>query len=116
MPGLTPYEPIAVTVAARTDQGLGPFSINNTFYTSEARMSTAATHPYCFILSFLYIASSPPQNIRTTTVDETSVTVFWTEPKSKNGLLRGYQVIYTVHSNDDQVSWDKNLIVHMIII
>ena len=34
--GLTAYEPVVVAIAARTEHGLGPFSNNETFYTSQA--------------------------------------------------------------------------------
>ena len=62
-----------------------------------------------WLFKLLYTVPGPPQDIHTSVVDKTSLTVFWSKPKSTNGLLQGYQVIYTVHSNDDQVRYYDKL-------
>lgn len=49
-------------------------------------------------------APSAPQSVGTSLESATSLTVFWMEPKTPNGVLRGYQIIYTVHSDSQQVS------------
>ncbi|XP_038066676.1 angiopoietin-1 receptor-like [Patiria miniata] len=73
--GLTPYTSYIFQVAARTNDGTGPYSAAVTSTTQEA-------------------APTVPRNVRILSTDDTSVSLGWSEPVPANGLILHYNVRY----------------------
>ena len=58
------------------------------------RVCTASFFDSCTIKTIL--ASSPPLNVMAYNTSSTSIMVTWQPPQFRNGIIRGYQVNYTV--------------------
>jgi len=48
-----------------------------------------------YISNLLYTAPNPPQNIRASVINSTTVEVTWHPPSITNGILRYYTVVYS---------------------
>ncbi|XP_038066681.1 angiopoietin-1 receptor-like [Patiria miniata] len=73
--GLTPHTSYSFQVAARTNDGTGPYSVAVTSTTQEA-------------------APTVPRNVRILSTDDMSVSLGWSEPVPANGLILHYNVRY----------------------
>ncbi|XP_038066672.1 tyrosine-protein kinase receptor Tie-2-like [Patiria miniata] len=73
--GLTPYTSYSFQVAARTNDGTGPYSVAVTSRTQEA-------------------VPTVPRNVHVQSTDNASVSLSWSEPDPPNGRITHYNVRY----------------------
>ena len=71
-----------------------------TFFTSEAREFCQNSVLAC-ICDCVILAPSAPELVSTNLKNNTMLSVFWREPKSPNGVLLEYQIIFTTHSRNE---------------
>ncbi|XP_038066684.1 receptor-type tyrosine-protein phosphatase mu-like [Patiria miniata] len=93
--GLTPYTYYSFQVAARTNDGTGPYSAAVTSRTQEA-------------------APTVPRNILVQSTDDMSVRLSWNEPDPPNGRITHYNVQYR-RSGDMGTVWTDNNVMGTII-
>ena len=97
--GLQVYENISVTIAARTAVGWGPYSDLHFFTTLE----DCESHAWLLFLHCLMhhpsTVPSSPVDLKEELLDDDSVRLSWAVPISPNGVINGYQIIYSGHES-----------------
>ena len=78
---LVPFTKYECFVTASTEAGTGPASNNDTARTTEDA------------------PSGPPRDFNYTSISSTSVTLTWRRPKTPNGIIGAYTLIYTTETD-----------------
>ncbi|XP_038066675.1 tyrosine-protein kinase receptor Tie-2-like [Patiria miniata] len=92
--GLTPYTSYSFQVAARTNDGTGPYSVVVTSTTQEA-------------------APTVPLDVRILSIDYMSVSLGWSEPDPPNGRITHYNVRYWRSGDMGNMLTDTNVVALM---
>ena len=98
--GLSPYQQITVTITATNGGGTSERSNE-----ASGRTHEAGRHYLLYLLVLLLCTCIDPgvvEIFNVTSISSNTSLVTWSPPMEPNGIITGYEVIYSVYGLDDE--------------